>query len=127
MDQNRIMSMSDPELIAFLAEKGMGWPVFDTSVHRTGTRPIPHAWRWGDRVMVFMGGSGLDSNREWNPVEREEDCNELIRAVPEIAERVPDASRFVHHEPDGTRNHRAFCIAIAELFKEPSPDAPDIH
>ncbi len=106
--------MTDPELIVFLAEKGMGWPVFETSVHRTGTRPLPHGWWHGDRFMVFMGGSGPDSNREWNPLKNDADVDELIVATSRFAEQIPGAARF------GSRD---ICTAIAALLKE--EHAPD--
>lgn len=68
--------MTDPEIVESCA-LGMGWAVFNDSAHRPGSRPLPHCWRWRrdgrDLLMVYDG----KSNREWDPLTRDADRQEL--------------------------------------------------
>lgn len=106
--------MTDAELVSYLAERAMGWTVYTTSGHRPGTRPLPHAWRWGDRLMVYAGGAGPDVNREWNPLAHPADADELAAKLAERGLPVPS-----------DLTGREFGEAIAELLKD--EDAPDLH
>lgn len=113
--------MNDPDLIKFLAERAMGWPVYRISAHRPGSRPLPHAWQLphADRVdlMVYGGGEGPTCNRIWNPLASELDAVELLATQPDASD---GADVFT------TEGRRDYCITLADSLKD-VPPAPAIE
>lgn len=111
--------MNDPDLIKFLAERAMGWPVYRISAHRPGSRPLPHAWqlKHEDRVdlMVYGGGEGPTCNRVWNPLASEADGEELNLALLQKDFELPI-----------TTTAAEYCAAAAEVLKD-VPPAPAIE
>lgn len=112
--------MNDPDLIKFLAERAMGWPVYRISAHRPGSRPLPHAWQLPheDRVdlMVYGGGEGPTCNRVWNPIANPAHALELV-----IKDTIT-----LHANCETADDRRAYCQALADALKD-VPPAPAIE
>lgn len=99
--------MADPELIELLAVRAMGWPAYDASGHRPGSRPLPHAWRVRGRRPCLMVYDGK-GNREWNPLASGADLADLTAAM---------AAKGI--TPVGDLAPRQFCEAAAAALSPP--------
>lgn len=70
--------MKDAEIVRHLAEKVMGWKIFDVSV--TGFPGFPVLVQKGD-FWMYYGSESEMGGRFWNPLEDRDDCAELEAAL----------------------------------------------